>query len=83
MNAVLWVGIIAGGWLALSVAAGLLLVLAAHLRRLMGTRRLSPAPVCDEPSDARAQLHVVPSLPQQRYKVNAPDDARRGALHLT
>ncbi len=65
MNAVLWVGMITGGWLLLSVLAGLVLAIGAQLRRSFGSEPISP-PGIDVSKSPGPPLRVVPSLPQQR-----------------
>lgn len=74
MNAVLWVGIITGGWLALSFAAGLLLAIGVRFRR-SSAQPLSP-PAFGGAHHPRPPLHLVPSLPQQRSAVESSDVLR-------
>lgn len=74
MNAVLWVAMITAGWLALSVAAVLLLVTVTQLRRWLA-QPLSP-PASHAPVSPRPALRVVPSLPQQRSAVESSDVLR-------
>jgi hypothetical protein len=77
MSAVLWVGIVTAGWLTLSVAAGLLLALGAHLQRSLVPAPRSAAPsALNEAHRPRPPLRLVPSLPRQRSAVDSSDVSR-------
>lgn len=68
MNSVLWV---LTGWLALSLAAGLLLAACAQVRRWLAEPSAS-VPV-GEPGGQVRHLVAVPSLPRQHSQVESPD----------
>jgi hypothetical protein len=67
MNSVLWVLM---GWLALSLAAGLLLAACANVRRRW-TEPFSSASV--GPGGQVPHLVAVPALPRQRSQLQSPD----------